>query len=83
MGATEEAGKVATGAIDALKGNPGLLALIIMQAMTIGVVYFNASKLNERRHEREMLMLNKCIAGSHEKTSIGFTTLPKELEARK
>jgi hypothetical protein len=59
---------VATGAIDALKTSPALLALVMMQLVTLGLLVYNASKLNEHRHEREMFMLNKCLGSLPNKT---------------
>lgn len=56
-----EVGKVATSAIDALRGNPGLLVLILLQAVTLGVLYFANSANWQRHHERELLLLRSCL----------------------
>lgn len=61
MGATEEAGNTARTAIDALKGNPGLLVLVLLQMTTLGVLYFVNDRQNERRQVREMAMLDRCF----------------------
>lgn len=60
MSIPEQAGKVATGAIDALKGSPGLLVLVLLQIATLGILYFVVDRQNERRAVREMAMLERC-----------------------
>jgi len=67
MGAVEEGGKVATSTIDALKGSPGLLVLVLLQIITLGVLYFVTDKQNERRATREMAMIERCFPLDHEK----------------
>jgi hypothetical protein len=57
----EQASKVATSTIDALKGNPGLLVLVLMQIITLGVLFFVTDKQNTRRAEREMYLLQHCL----------------------
>lgn len=66
--APEEAGKVAASAIDALRGNPGLLVLVLLQITTLGVLYFVTDKQNERRATREMFLLEHCMPVMREKT---------------
>lgn len=61
MGTPEEASKVATSAIDALKGNPGLLVLVFLQLTTLGVLYFVTDRQNERRAQREMAIIERCF----------------------
>jgi hypothetical protein len=41
-GAIEEVGKVATGTIDALKNQPLMIALIVLQALVLGAVLYNS-----------------------------------------
>jgi hypothetical protein len=41
-GVSEEAGKVASNAIDALKNQPLILALVLMQVLTIAAILYNA-----------------------------------------
>jgi hypothetical protein len=57
-----EAGKVASGAIEALKGSPGLLVLVLLQLVTLGVLAWVADHNSARRQERELLLLRSCIA---------------------
>lgn len=58
---TEEAGKVATAAIDGLKGSPSCLAAIIFAAMLAILTYFALRDEETRMHERQMLMIDKCF----------------------
>lgn len=57
----EQAGKVATSAIDALKDNPALLVLVLLQIVTLGVLYVVNDRQNERRAAREMAMIERCF----------------------
>jgi len=61
MSIPEQAGKVAGSTIDALKGSPGLLVLVLLQAATLGVLYFVNDRQNERRAVREMAMIERCF----------------------
>lgn len=57
----EQAGKVATTTIEALKSNPGLLVLVLLQVTTMVVLLYVVEHNNARRQEREMLLLNRCL----------------------
>lgn len=51
MNVTEEAGKTARGAIDALKSTPVILALVLLQAIVLGAVAWYSherTKSNDR-----------------------------------
>lgn len=61
----EHAGKVATATVEALRSQPGLLVLVLLQLLTMGVIFFGVEKNNERRQERELLLLNTCLTGQH------------------
>lgn len=61
MSIPEEAGKVATGAIDALKGNPGLLVLVMLQIATLALIYFSVEGNQSRMQTRELAMLERCF----------------------
>jgi len=63
----EQAGKVATSAIDALRQSPGMLALIMLQVITLGILYFVNDRQNERRAAREMMILDRCLAQQEKK----------------
>ena len=43
-----------------LKGNPALLAIVILQICTMAVFYFVASGNAERTAEREMALIEAC-----------------------
>lgn len=73
-----EVGKVATSAIDALRGNPGLLVLVLLQLVTLAVLLYASQNNQARAHEREMFLLKECFP-EHEKTAaIKQQRLPKE-----
>lgn len=57
----EQASKVATSTIDALKGSPGLLVLVLLQIATMGILFYVNDKNNERRQNREMYLLEHCL----------------------
>jgi hypothetical protein len=59
----EQAGKVATSTIDALKANPSCLAAIVVMAMMSVLQYFEAERQGARMMERTkdvMQLLNRC-----------------------
>jgi len=51
-----EAGKV----IDAMQGNPALLAVIVLQLATLAVIYFVATANADRAATREMALIEAC-----------------------
>lgn len=51
-----EAGKV----IDAMQGNPALLAVIVLQLATLSVIYFVATANADRAAAREMALIEAC-----------------------
>lgn len=61
MSMPEQTAKVATTAIDALKGNPGLLVLVLLQLTTMAMLIFVNDRQNTRRAAREMAMLERCF----------------------
>ncbi|HEY7415726.1 MAG TPA: hypothetical protein VH593_11080 [Ktedonobacteraceae bacterium] len=70
-GATEEAGKAVGSFIDALKTQPLSLALVVMNVLLIGYLYYTETRYSEgRRHafekiieqqEKMAAMLSHCI----------------------
>lgn len=46
-----------SGTIDALKGSPGLLVLVLLQVMTMGIVYYS----QQRMQERELALIERCF----------------------
>jgi hypothetical protein len=57
----EQAGKVASGAVEALKTSPGLLVLVLLQLSTLAVLYVVNEHQNERQSAREMAMIERCF----------------------
>jgi hypothetical protein len=72
-GPAEEAGKVASGVVDALKSQPILLALVMFNAAFIAMVYFAAMDNRQRtgemvkhlleNQEKMQEMLSRCAPG--------------------
>lgn len=79
MSAPEQVGKVATSAIDALRGNPGLIALIILQLATLGTAFYAVEQQRQRQFDREMMLLKHCLPGEYPSKSSGqsWWTLPE------
>jgi hypothetical protein len=61
MSVPEEAGKVATGAIDALKGNPICLAVLILAGIYTAASFFLLEHQRERQAEREKSLIERCF----------------------
>ena len=61
----EEAGKVATTAIDSLRGSPGLLVLVLLQVTTLITLAFISHDNRTRQQAREMYLLEKCLDSQH------------------
>jgi len=55
-----DGGKVAVTAIDAMRGSPALLAVIILQLSTLLVLYFISSASRERDQARELALIENC-----------------------
>jgi hypothetical protein len=62
----EQAGKVATSTIEALKASPALLVLVLLQLVTLAVLAWTNEHNQVRRQERELLLLRSCLATIHE-----------------
>lgn len=60
-GPTEEAGKVATTAIEALKSQPVCLALLLGWLMTSGFSFFALQRERDRTHEENVAMIERCF----------------------
>jgi len=66
MSIPEQASKVAGTAIDALKGSPGLLVLVLLQAATLGVIYFATSHNSDLWQARQMALIERCFPAQKE-----------------
>jgi hypothetical protein len=65
MNATEEAGKVASGTVDALKSQPLALALVIVNVLYLiafGYVAHDVANRMQARNERFDKILDQCLA---------------------
>jgi hypothetical protein len=58
---SKEAGDTARSAIDALSGSPALLAVILLQVLTMGMIYLVSTGTADRQQERELMLLNACF----------------------
>lgn len=58
-GPTEEVGKVAGGFIDALKGQPLSLALVVMNVVLLGYLFYNEGKYVEARREFAKMLFDQ------------------------
>lgn len=61
MSLPEQAGKVVGTTVEALKGSPGLLGVIIMQFATMALIYAVSASNAEQRQAREMMLLDRCL----------------------
>jgi len=62
MSIPEETGKVVSNTVDALRSSPALLALIVLQMVTLGMIAYNARALGTNQHAREMLLIEECLS---------------------
>jgi hypothetical protein len=58
-GPTEEAGKVAGGIVDALRGQPALLVLAISQAFFLAAIFWAVRDQRIYQHEITKLMIDQ------------------------
>lgn len=79
MGTVEEAGKAASGFIDALKGQPLSLALVVMNVAMLAMLFYWASSVQAARLEAIRMVLDvekqvheilsKCVVPSQRSDS--------------
>jgi hypothetical protein len=53
--------RIANGIVLAMKSQPALLAILVMQLATMVMVYFVANANAERQLAREMAVLSQCL----------------------
>jgi len=85
-GALEEGAKAAGGFMDALKGQPLSLALVVMNLALVGYIYYESITINNERHNelqllyqnrREVaILLARCTWPQGEPLPEGFDTGP-------
>ncbi len=64
-GPVEEAGKVASGFMDAMKSQPLALAMTVTNFLLLGLFWYTIERVSSRGHEREVTLmqeLSKCTA---------------------
>jgi hypothetical protein len=64
MGAVEEVGKVAGGAIDAMKGTPVVIALLMVVVIFLGFAVYLLGEVAENARERnksQLEMISKLV----------------------
>jgi hypothetical protein len=69
-GPLDDAGKVAVGAIDALKHQPLVLALIVLQALVLAAVLYNSlhrQNATDKQFEQLFSLLDSCLKKTLEK----------------
>jgi len=84
MGAVEEGGKVASGVVTALTGQPIVLALVVFNCLFLGVVFYGTqqARLSFERTALRMIdqqekmanLLYNCVPGGN-KTGLHFDLL--------
>lgn len=52
--------EVASGVIDGLKAQPALLALIVLNVIVLGAVYFGVTERNKQVHEQTLALMERC-----------------------
>lgn len=65
-GPVEEAGKVATSAVEALKTNPSCLAAIMLAALFAGLTFYALQRDADRRAKTTDILLERCYAPLHQ-----------------
>jgi hypothetical protein len=77
-GAVDEAGQTARATVSALEKSPVMLALVVLQALTIGAILYNALKRQDAvtdQFTKIYALLDKCLGGHLDQK----TTLPLPL----
>lgn len=58
----EQLSKAAASAVEALKAQPAILGLIILNCVFVVTVYVTVENLRVREHEEMMVILGKCLS---------------------
>jgi len=58
---SDDAGKVATTTVEALKGSPSCLAAILFACIMALLTYFALRDEETQMHQRQMLLIEKCV----------------------
>jgi hypothetical protein len=65
MSLPEEAGKVATSAIDAFKNNPACLAAIVLAGLFSVLTFVGLQRDADRRSKTVDILMERCYPGEH------------------
>lgn len=63
----EDVGKVGVEAVDALKAQPALLALIMLNCIVFGATYFALQHRDQRAHDEFISVIERCFPLDREK----------------
>jgi len=64
MSNAEQAGKVASGAIDALRGNPLCLAVVLLMIVLSGIAYFRDRAAQSEKAQIVSTLIERCMGPS-------------------
>lgn len=64
MGVPEQAGKVATSAVDALRGNPLCLAVVVLTVILSVIAYYRESATQAARTQVVNELVERCMPPS-------------------
>ena len=48
-------------AVEALRGTPGLLSVVLLQMATLGLIYIVSERTVESNQQREMELITRCF----------------------
>jgi hypothetical protein len=64
MSTPEQAGKVATSAIDAMRGNPLCLAVVLLMIVLSGIAYFRDKAAQSDKAQIVTTLIERCMEPS-------------------
>lgn len=60
-GMVQASTQVAQSAIDAFRGSPLLLAIILLNCLFVSVITWSFNEAQDRRHQEQQLILGRCL----------------------
>jgi hypothetical protein len=61
MTPTETVTKIASTAVDSLKGSPVMLGLLLMNIIFMSLIFVTVRDLRKQQHEQMSLVLQRCV----------------------
>lgn len=58
---TEAVTKIASTAVDSLKGSPVMLGLLLMNIVFMTLIFISVRDLRKQQHEQMSLVLQRCV----------------------